>query len=116
MAPRMAGEMDFAGRTALVTGAASGIGAAAARWLGERGIARLVLVGRDGEGLAALDPGCDVVRLTGDGADAVLWERVEAEAGALDHAVVNAGIPAGGAIAELTFDEWRRVMAVNLDG
>lgn len=116
MASLMTEEMDFAGRTALVTGAASGIGAAAARWLGDRGIARLVLVDRDEQGLAALDPGCDVVRFTGDVAEAALWERVEAEAGALDHAVVNAGIPAGGAIVELTFDEWRRVMAVNLDG
>jgi NAD(P)-dependent dehydrogenase (short-subunit alcohol dehydrogenase family) len=34
----------------------------------------------------------------------------------LDHSVVNAGIGAGGPIASLTLADWRRVMAVNLDG
>jgi NAD(P)-dependent dehydrogenase (short-subunit alcohol dehydrogenase family) len=106
----------FQGKLALVTGAASGIGAACATWLAERGAARLVLVDRDEAGLAALELPCEVVDFTGDVSDPALWERVEAEAGALDHAVVNAGIGAGGAIAELSFAEWRRVLAVNLDG
>jgi 2-keto-3-deoxy-L-fuconate dehydrogenase len=34
----------------------------------------------------------------------------------LTHAVVNAGIGAGAPIAETSFEEWRRVMSVNLDG
>ena len=46
---------DFSGRSALVTGAASGIGAACARALAARGAAKLWLVDVDGEGLAALD-------------------------------------------------------------
>jgi NAD(P)-dependent dehydrogenase (short-subunit alcohol dehydrogenase family) len=108
--------LNFNGKIALVTGAASGIGAACATWLAERGAARLVLVDRDEAGLAALEHPCEVVDFTGDVADPALWERVEAEAGPLDHAVVNAGIGAGGAIAELSFAEWRRVLAVNLDG
>jgi NAD(P)-dependent dehydrogenase (short-subunit alcohol dehydrogenase family) len=108
--------LNFNGKIALVTGAASGIGAACATWLAERGAARLVLVDRDEAGLAALELPCEVVDFTGDVADPALWERVEAEAGPLDHAVVNAGIGAGGAIAELSFAEWRRVLAVNLDG
>ena len=36
--------------------------------------------------------------------------------GTLDHAVVNAGVAGAGMIADLAFDEWRRILAVNLDG
>lgn len=34
----------------------------------------------------------------------------------LHHAVVNAGVPGVGAIADMSFEEWRRVLSVNLDG
>jgi NAD(P)-dependent dehydrogenase (short-subunit alcohol dehydrogenase family) len=108
--------MDFTGRTVLVTGAASGIGEATAAWLAEHGATRLVVVDRDQTGLAALDLRCDIARFVGDVADPALWERIEAEAGPLDHAVLNAGVAAGAPLAELPFDEWRRVLAVNLDG
>lgn len=108
---------DFAGRSALVTGAASGIGAACAKALAARGAARLFLVDVDGAGLAALDlPGCEVHRITGSVADETLWAQLEPQMAGLDHAVVNAGIGAGGPIAGITLAEWRRVMAVNLDG
>jgi 2-keto-3-deoxy-L-fuconate dehydrogenase len=109
-------DFDFAGRTALVTGAASGIGAACAVWLAERGIARLVLVDRDGPGLERLALPCAAANFAGDVADPALWERIEAEAGPLDHAVINAGIGAGSPLAETTFEDWRRVLGVNLDG
>ncbi len=104
---------DFSGRSVLVTGAASGIGAASARWLADRGASRLVLVDRDAAALDALD--CEGVRLAGDVADPALAERIE-QAGPFNHAVINAGIAAGGPIAQCEFDDWRRVMAVNLDG
>lgn len=108
---------DFAGRSALVTGAASGIGAACARALAARGAARLVLVDVDGAGLDALDlPGCAVERITGSVADEGLWQDIAGSLAGLDHAVVNAGIGAGGPIASISLAEWRRVMAVNLDG
>ena len=109
-------DFDFAGRTALVTGAASGIGAACAVWLAERGIARLVLVDRDGPGLERLGLARESVNFTGDVADPALWERIEVEAGALDHAVINAGIGAGALLAETSLEDWRRVLSVNLDG
>jgi len=108
--------LRFNDRTALVTGAASGIGAACAQWLAEHGAARLVLVDRDEAGLARLELPCEVLAFTGDVGDPTLWERVEAEAGPLDHAVINAGIAAGAPVVETSFEEWRRVLSVNLDG
>jgi 2-keto-3-deoxy-L-fuconate dehydrogenase len=107
---------DFTGKTALVTGAASGIGAACAHWLGAQGIARLVLVDRDREGLERLELDCQCLRIVGDVTDEVLWSRVEEEIASLDHAVLNAGIAGGGLLPQTTLEDWRRVMAVNLDG
>jgi NAD(P)-dependent dehydrogenase (short-subunit alcohol dehydrogenase family) len=107
---------DFSGRSALVTGAASGIGAACARALAARGAARLFLVDVDGAGLDALDLPGEVHRITGSVADETLWQALEPRLTDLDHAVVNAGIGSGGPIAGLALAEWRRVMAVNLDG
>lgn len=107
---------DFAGRSALVTGAASGIGAACARALAARGAGKLVLVDVDGAGLDALDLPGEVHRIVGSVADEGLWQGIAGSLAGLDHAVVNAGIGSGGAIAEISLAEWRRVMAVNLDG
>lgn len=112
----MAGDLDFSGRAALITGAASGIGAAAAQWLGARGMARLVLVDRDGARLDALDLPGDVLRVAGDVSDEALWQTMEAKAGPLDHAVLNAGIAAGASITAMSYAEWRQLQAINLDG
>lgn len=108
---------DFAGRTALVTGAASGIGAACAKALAARGAGKLVLVDVDAAGMEALDLGsCEVHRIVGSVADEALWEGLDPLLTSLDHAVVNAGIGSSGAISGISLAEWRRVMAVNLDG
>src|SRR5687768_114529 len=101
MSAAMAGYLDFSGRTTLVTGAASGIGAACAAWLADRGTARLVLVDRDEAGLSRLAIPCETTSFVGDVANPALWERIEADAGQIDHAVINAGIGAGGPIAGL---------------
>src|SRR5690606_10810921 len=112
----MADDLDFSGKSVLITGAASGIGAACAAWLDTRRASRLVLVDRDAEGLKRSASGKDIQLFAGDVADPVLWERVESDAGRIDHAVLNAGIAAGGPITESSFDDWRGVIATNLDG
>ena len=106
----------FAGRSALITGAASGIGAASAHWLAAHGIAELVLVDIDAAGLDALDLPCQTRQFVGDVADPALWQRVEAEVPRLDHALINAGVANGGPLTGLDFAEWRRILAINLDG
>lgn len=107
---------DFAGRTALVTGASSGIGAACAKALAARGAARLVLVDVDPQGMVALGLKCEVEAVVGSVADEALWADLLPRLAGLDHAVVNAGIGAGGPLADIALSEWRRVMDVNLDG
>jgi NAD(P)-dependent dehydrogenase (short-subunit alcohol dehydrogenase family) len=107
---------DFHGRTALVTGAASGIGAACAKALAARGAAKLFLNDVDEAGIAALELDCEVVPVIGSVSDEALWDALQPQLAGLDHAVVNAGIGGFGAVADLEFAEWRRVMDVNLDG
>lgn len=107
---------DFANAVVLVTGAASGIGAATATRLAEAGARKLILMDRDEDRLRdfAFTLPCERQIRIGDVADAELWEREDLTG--LTHAVVNAGIGAGGPIAETSFDEWRRILSINLDG
>ena len=71
----MANELDFSGKSILVTGAASGIGAACASWLAGHGAAQLLLVDRDEPGL----DGLEAATFIGDVADPALWDRIEAD-------------------------------------
>ncbi|MDF2740005.1 MAG: short-chain dehydrogenase [Actinomycetia bacterium] len=105
---------DFDGMVALVTGGASGIGAATAELLAERG-ARVAVLDLDPEAADArhLRLACDVGdRASVDGAVG----RVAADLGGLDVVVNNAGIGAQGDVAANDDDEWRRVLDVNVVG
>jgi NAD(P)-dependent dehydrogenase (short-subunit alcohol dehydrogenase family) len=104
--------MRFSDKSVLVTGAASGIGKATAELLTQEGGGRLVLVDADGDALHDLP--LKGAKLVGSVADPDFW--ASAELGSLDHAVINAGVAGAGSIAELPFEEWRRILSINLDG
>lgn len=111
--------MSFpAGVSVLITGAASGIGRATAERLHADGVRRFALM--DIDSAMPTFPDADVLHLTGDVADPSTWADAEHaithRLGRLDLAVVNAGVSGVGPIADLSFDEWRRVLSVNLDG
>ena len=117
--PNISGRV--AGKTALVTGAASGLGAETARRLAAEG-ATVMLTDRD-------QGGADVAAAIGDRADFALhdvaseadWaavvEATVARFGRIDILVNNAGI-AGGNFDLMThsLDDWRRITSINLDG
>jgi NAD(P)-dependent dehydrogenase (short-subunit alcohol dehydrogenase family) len=106
---------DFTGLTAIVTGGASGIGAATARLLSFRG-ATVAILDRalgdvDRPELLALS--CDITDAT---AVARAVDTVVDKLGAIDVLVNNAGIGAVGDIAANDDDEWHRVLDVNVVG
>jgi 2-keto-3-deoxy-L-fuconate dehydrogenase len=108
---------DFAGKSALVTGAASGIGLATAECLAAGGVTSLILTDRVAETLAAATPHIpNATRLAGHVADEAFWDDATPQLDGLDLAVINAGVTGSGMIDALDYDEWRRVMSVNLDG
>jgi NAD(P)-dependent dehydrogenase (short-subunit alcohol dehydrogenase family) len=108
--------MRLQGKVALVTGAASGIGLATARRFIAEG-ARVVATDLD---VSGLEPSGELAPLRHDVADEDGWREAVRTAGArfgrLDVLVNNAGIGTPGAIVDLTLADWRKVMAVNLDG
>jgi NAD(P)-dependent dehydrogenase (short-subunit alcohol dehydrogenase family) len=107
---------DFANASILITGAASGIGAATACELASAGARKLILVDTDEDRLRdfAFSLPCERQVIVGDVTDEQLW--IKADLTGLTHAVVNAGVGAGQPIDEMPFAEWRRIMSVNLDG
>ncbi|WP_282609122.1 SDR family NAD(P)-dependent oxidoreductase [Pelagibius sp. Alg239-R121] len=111
---------DKTQKTALVTGAARGIGLATAHLFLDRGW-RVAMVDIDGAELGRAASGLtDVLAITADVSDpeqvAGIRQKVSELDSSLAALVNNAGVADFGPIAETTFDRWRRVMATNLDG
>lgn len=121
-----AGPFDLTGQVALVTGGGGGIGLGMAEGLVLAGAA-VAICGRSTDKLdAAVE---HLHRLRADAQVEAFRCDVSVESdvvdlvgytvdrfGRLDSCVANAGISGDAAILDLSLEEWRRVMAVNLDG
>jgi NAD(P)-dependent dehydrogenase (short-subunit alcohol dehydrogenase family) len=118
----MAGRV--AGKVALVTGGASGIGRGCAEVLAAEGATVVVTDVQDvagGETVAAITTaGGKAWYLHHDVTDEAAWEQAVAEVktreGRLDILVNNAGIGIGGSVLTMTLADWKKQIAVNLDG
>jgi NAD(P)-dependent dehydrogenase (short-subunit alcohol dehydrogenase family) len=101
---------DLAGRVALVTGGASGIGAACVELLGAQGATVVAADLAAGDGIVA----CDV---TDEAAVDALVASIVAEHGRLDLAANVAGTSGVyGSVADTKTSDWRNTLRVNLDG
>lgn len=115
--------LDFTGKSVLVTGAASGIGAACARAFAAAG-ANVVMAdineakNRDAADLIMIDTNANCVphasNVASEADCAALVLRALDEFGRIDVLVNNAGVVAPGTILDLEPAEWDRVMDVNL--
>ena len=115
---------DFGGETAIVTGAARGIGRAIAERLGAEGAA-VVLADRDTDALAETAAELEAQGVDVEGVDCdvsklgdveALIDRTVERFGGLDVLVNNAGIGSQAPVHELDPDDWQLVLDVNLTG
>lgn len=113
---------------AFVTGAARGIGLAIARWFFQNAY-RVAVIDNDAATLTATEATLraelgahagDLLVIHGDVSDptqvAAAVQRIAATFGRLDALVNNAGVASFKPIGDTSFEEWRWVMATNLDG
>ena len=102
---------EFDGAVAIVTGGASGLGAATAALLAERG-ARVAVLDRD-PNPAHFSVPCDV---TDDATVRHAVEAVVVQFGELDIVINNAGVGVFRPVADMAVDEWHRIIDTNLSG
>lgn len=113
--------MDLEDRVAVVTGAASGIGRAAASAFAARG-ARVVLADLDEAGLSAaaaeIGPRARAVPtdVASDESVTALVELTLADFDRVDLMMNNAGVAIRGPVTEFTMDDWRWIVDINLLG
>ncbi|HLK23217.1 MAG TPA: SDR family NAD(P)-dependent oxidoreductase [Caulobacteraceae bacterium] len=112
--------VDLSGKTALVTGASSGLGRHFAKLLAANG-AHVIAAARRTELLDAL---VDEIRAAGGSAETVTLDVTDAAAveavigglAKLDILINNAGVPSGALAIDIPLEEWRQVFKVNAEG
>lgn len=111
----------LAGKTAIVTGGANGIGKAFVMRLAEEGAnvviadiapADEVVTAAEKLGVRALAIHCD---MSSGESIAAMGQQVTDEMGGCDILVHNAGVYPAQLFEEMSFDDWRRVLSINLD-
>ena len=115
---------NITNRVALITGASSGIGKGIAKLLAREGAIVIIADIDEAQGkevaskIAAKEGIADFIKL--DVADEASWintyESIADRYQSLNILVNNAGIAFGGSVTEVSLEDWRRLMAVNLDG
>lgn len=116
-------DWDYTGQNGIITGAASGIGAALSKLLAASG-AGLTLVDRDTDGLVEIDRACRVLgsgktlAIDADVSDQIrnMLEQTVDYHGNIDFLVTSAGILFRSAFTQIKLDEWDEVMASNVRG
>lgn len=118
-------QFDLTDKSAIVTGGSKGLGEAMAAGLASAG-ADVMLISRNEEEAAATadqiaaDFGCRAVGMRADVTSAedcqAMAERALSEFGKIDILINNAGVNIRGPIDELSYDEFRQVQHVNVDG
>ena len=119
----MAGS-SFAGKSVLITGGGAGIGRALAQQLAERGAKVWVSDRSEKAAVACAEQlrakGADARGLALDVSDRARFEAVVAELcaarGRIDFLFNNAGVGIGGEVRDLSHEDWRKVIEVNLFG
>ena len=120
----MAAGFDFSGRTAVITGAGGGIGAALAHGLAARG-AHLALADVNRAGLeatahalagAGVRVTTDIVDVADPHTPAAFAEKVRSDHGGAALVFNNAGIAVGGTFDRVTPQDFDKVLAVNFEG
>ncbi len=103
-------------KTALITGASRGIGAACTRVLAKDGYKVIINYNNSEQAAKALADETGGIAIKADISD---WRQVHSmfeQAGPVDVLVCNAGIGLIKLFTDTTPDEWRRIFAVNVDG
>jgi meso-butanediol dehydrogenase / (S,S)-butanediol dehydrogenase / diacetyl reductase len=111
--------MDFEDRVAIVTGGASGMGAATIRRLAAAG-AHVVIVDRDGERARTVADEVAGTSMVGDVSDSSFCDNAVAQAvsahGRLDVVVNAAGVIVRARGEDTTDEQWAKIMGVNVSG
>lgn len=117
-------KFDFTGQVAVVTGGAMGIGGAAARKFAEAGATTVIADVNEAEGRKLekelRGQGHDAHFIPTDVASDEMMRRLMDQAvsigGKIDFLYNNAGVAVPGEVAEMSEDDWRRVIEINLGG